>query len=807
MSRAIRKQLFSIVDILEKANDILEKLLLQEAVDSSLALLTECQNCAIEIGTQIEKVYGEELESIRSLEEYCEFIYQLAESLKTTEEMQPKYEKVCRQVQSIKETMQRDIPDKQEIVFFPYKASMWDSLESVYLKAREDENCDVYVVPIPYFDRKSDGTLGEMHCEADEYPANIEVTSWEDYDFEVRRPDVVYIHNAYDEYNLVTCVHPKFFSTNLKKFTERLVYIPYFVLEEIEPDDQEKIDKMKHFCFLPGIVNADQVILQSEKMRQIYMNEYRKVLEESGKTITEEYLEKKFLGTGSPKFDKVLNTKREDVEIPEEWRKIIEKPDGSRKQVIFYNTSIGALLKHGERMLKKMKNVFNVFIEWKEEVALLWRPHPLIQTTIESMRPQLWIEYAKIVKQYRQEGWGIYDDTADLDRAVVLCDAYYGDHSSVIQLCQKVRKPVLLQSCWMYQQSMGFSLRSGFYYDQKIWCMNLGTNELFAIDTETATIDYVETFEKESKIKRSFSCATQYGKQLFLLPWGSTYVGQYHLQEKKANYFKIREQAESRYMTNVLYQNSLFAFPFMGYGKVLKLDLQSGKVRDIELGGLEENTCFLPNRIIWEEHVILACNNCNKLLLFDMDTEQSTWIALPIAGTRFVDFVTVGEIFYLLDEKKCIYKTNMEMVLKGEIETITTLKEDYSAMVCVGGQLVLVPCEGKVSLLNLQDMQQEYLEYPKGQIEPFRMAEGAALSFFNIAQNENKVFLLSALNDELVVVDTDKKQLSMKKCCLSESLYLRQQQKMELQIDKEQVLDETEYSLDLFLQEVKRRTK
>lgn len=40
------------------------------------------------------------------------------------------------------------------------------------------------------------------------------------------------------------------------------------------------------------------------------------------------------------------------------------------------------------------------------------------------MRPQLWKEYDQIVKKYREEGWGIYDDTADADRAIMISDTY-----------------------------------------------------------------------------------------------------------------------------------------------------------------------------------------------------------------------------------------------------------------------------------------------------------------------------------------------------------------------------------------------
>lgn len=97
-------------------------------------------------------------------------------------------------------------------------------------------------------------------------------------------------------------------------------------------------------------------------------------------------------------------------------------------------------------MLAKMESVFGVFKEYQDEVALLWRPHPLIQATVESMRPQLWEAYEKIRARYMDEGWGIYDDSADIDRAVILSDAYYGDQSSVVQLCRKAGIPVMIQN-------------------------------------------------------------------------------------------------------------------------------------------------------------------------------------------------------------------------------------------------------------------------------------------------------------------------------------------------------------------------
>lgn len=43
-------------------------------------------------------------------------------------------------------------------------------------------------------------------------------------------------------------------------------------------------------------------------------------------------------------------------------------------------------------------------------------------------------------------GWGIYDDTPDIDRAIALSDAYYGDMSSVVELYKVTGKPIMIQN-------------------------------------------------------------------------------------------------------------------------------------------------------------------------------------------------------------------------------------------------------------------------------------------------------------------------------------------------------------------------
>ena len=128
------------------------------------------------------------------------------------------------------------------------------------------------------------------------------------------------------------------------------------------------------------------------------------------------------------------------------WERIIKMPDGSCKKVILYNTGLSTLLKEGEKLLRKIESTFRIFYEYRGEVALWCHPHPLIPATIDSMRTELKQQYSDIVAENKNDAWDIYDDTADLHRAITASDAYFGDGSSVTRLFQAAGKPVMIEN-------------------------------------------------------------------------------------------------------------------------------------------------------------------------------------------------------------------------------------------------------------------------------------------------------------------------------------------------------------------------
>lgn len=429
MSRTVRKKLFTMAGLQEEMYRAIEESLVKRNSDDQgeelSGLLADAQEGAISMGNMVEALCGEGTDTVRELEDYCETLYQMSQASDLIDGQKKLLSQLQEHLWKIRHFLEKDVPDKREVVFLPYKASMWDSLESVWMAAKEDKDADVYVIPIPYYDRNPDGTFREEHYEGELFPDYVEITHYDDYNFELRRPEMVFIHNPYDDGNYVTSVHPFFYSKNIKRFTEKLVYIPYYIW------DGKVV--AEHVMMVKVLLYADYIIVQNEKEKEEYIRQFETIFPGFD-------LARKLLPLGSPKTDKVRSLNRESVEVPEEWKK---KAKG--KKVIFYNTSVNGLLQGNELYLKKVKEVIRFFAE-REDAVLLWRPHPLIEATLLSTRSELYEKYMEIKDQFIREDIGIFDNTSDMYPAIGLSDAYYGDWSSVVWLYKETGKPVLIQN-------------------------------------------------------------------------------------------------------------------------------------------------------------------------------------------------------------------------------------------------------------------------------------------------------------------------------------------------------------------------
>jgi hypothetical protein len=719
MRIAQKKQAEEFVELLGQAHEEIRSAIEKKNIPAAMSLLADCQDGAIALGDLIENAEGEGAATIPFLEGYCELVYGIHQGL--AEEMEggnpvraDKAYKTLRQGHiRIANSIAHDVEVRREVVFLPYKASMWDSLESVWKAADEDPGCDAYVIPIPYYDKNPDGSFRELHYEGGEYPKDVPVVWYEDYDFEKRRPDMIFIHNPYDDCNIVTSVHPFFYSKNLKKFTEKLVYIPYFILGEIDPENRQELEGIEKFCLVPGVAYADQVVVQSEDMRQAYINVLTEFM--SGQGRSRAYWEKKILGLGSPKVDKVLSTRKEDLEIPEEWMRVIRKADGSWKKIIFYNTTVTALLQHNEQYLEKMRDVFRVFYENRDEVALLWRPHPLFGATIQSMRPELGKAYREIVESYKRNGWGIYDDSSELDRAVVLSDGYYGDWSSVACLYKDVNKSIMVQNVFSLPRN-NYSLAMDNIVEHKgeWWFLAMKDNGIYKMKKETLEASLVRRIPYRSNY---MSEHPQYGKihffgnKIFIIPMVGNEIAVYDMEKDDFHYIKYGESNPCRgtvFAEKVEYRNKLYLIP-CGYDYIVCLDLETEQVRNIAIHSGEKSCkqnfadAYAWGSVFFDgENVMFTKITDNKVICVNLESESKT-----IYECDLLDGGGSG----ICGDENCIWiipKTAKKILCwdrhRKHLKTYDCFPKGYEAgewsfhKIQLGGELYLLPREANMCI-------------------------------------------------------------------------------------------------------------
>lgn len=430
---SFKDMLYQRLQLLGQIHENVETLLRCGEAETACQLLQETQNVAIGIGESIEKKLGEGTETVSCLEQYCEIAYQLYEVVSQNVgvdggEVRSILDQALGMVQQAAETMQ--IP--KEIVFMPYRVTQWKHMEKVWKAACEEENAIVRVVPLPYYYKKQLGKeFSEMQYDGEQFPEEVLITSYNEYFMENNHPDVIYIQAPYDEWNYSVTIHPNYYAPELWKNTEQLIYIPWFKIDEMNPEDERGLKSRNYFVPMPGVVWADRIILQSEAMKQSYVDYLSDWAGEDTRYLWEE----KISGDGAWIYEE--ETQTVDLDLPTDWKD---------KKVLLYYISGNGLMEHKEKMLRKMEDSLEIFREQSDKVHILWLQDDLLEERLQSRIPEILQGYREILQKYQGENW-LQVEPADREADTVkVADAFYGDGGKSAQHMKEASKPVMLQS-------------------------------------------------------------------------------------------------------------------------------------------------------------------------------------------------------------------------------------------------------------------------------------------------------------------------------------------------------------------------
>ena len=81
MRKIQKKQILDFTALLEEAHEELKKVTGMKQYAEAADILSQCQQGALQIGELIEQEEGEGVPTILSLENYCELVFQIHESI------------------------------------------------------------------------------------------------------------------------------------------------------------------------------------------------------------------------------------------------------------------------------------------------------------------------------------------------------------------------------------------------------------------------------------------------------------------------------------------------------------------------------------------------------------------------------------------------------------------------------------------------------------------------------------------------------------------------------------------------------
>ena len=192
-------------------------------IEVAKGFLIGMQEAAITLGTSLDSLIGEGSTTVKLLEQYCELLWNCNNAQQVQDGLMIA-EVICEAVGLIQENFLRDTRRKKTILLFPSKAEDWALFEP-YWKEAKQKGDKVYVIPIPYFEKRYDGSLGEEYYEGDKFPEDVVITNYKEYNYKGMLADLIIVRDNYNDKQPFYSVHPFYFIENLKQYAKEVVEV------------------------------------------------------------------------------------------------------------------------------------------------------------------------------------------------------------------------------------------------------------------------------------------------------------------------------------------------------------------------------------------------------------------------------------------------------------------------------------------------------------------------------------------------------------------------------------------------------
>ncbi len=196
---------------------------------------------------------------VKILEELCEAIYSSYESASKGDK--DSFLPIDAILKELENSIDEHILNRKEILLLSASESSREVLMPIYNKYSSDSSYDVVVMDLPLM-------LKDYYGNITGYGADSQCT----YDISLHCPDAIYFQNPYDKENPCLTIPPEFYTENLRKYSDKLVFVPIGTISDFTDNTSVDSAVMKYYVSSPGVIMADEVWVQSETLKQRYVD-------------------------------------------------------------------------------------------------------------------------------------------------------------------------------------------------------------------------------------------------------------------------------------------------------------------------------------------------------------------------------------------------------------------------------------------------------------------------------------------------------------------------------------------------------
>ncbi len=332
-----------------------------------------------------------------------------------------------------------------------------------------------------------------------------------------------------------------------------------------------------------------------------------------------------------------------DSAMPPEWERLIQKADGKKKKLVLCANDMSVFLTCGEKALDKLEKVLHVFESVREHVVLWWRPQRTMIERLEPVSAKLVWRYRRILEDYKAAGWGICDETDNMDRAVKLCDAYYGGMNVILQPFQDAGRPILLaavngerrdaENKERIKESRAFFSFSDYVEENgKIYFANTNFNALAIIDKAAWRLEKQIPFEGADAVAKNMHLkCVKSGHKICFLPAGVQCAHIYDMEKgTQTSYHFTDENAarEPREWNYFSYGEDIFLLPSHAKQGLFKWNVSADTMEQETWWKLSDMDSVLWNGSLDERSFYSLAVSTNRLHITNMESKavESFWL-------------------------------------------------------------------------------------------------------------------------------------------------------------------------------------